>query len=127
MASGTHPKYADGTDTGWVDIEKGSALIANQGTLRYRKIGQVVQVQGYNLQLQSAAVGTSVILGRVPSGYRPDITVCIFFYLSGGAYYAGYINADSGSNAGNIYIFKGSASSVPASTNILFSNTYFVD
>lgn len=111
----------DGTDTGWVDIEKGSALDDTKGTLQYRNIGPMVQVTGFNLQLSAAATGTYALLGAVPNAYKPHTNICVFFYMGGGGYYAGYIQSN-----GNIYIFKGSASSIPAGTNILFTSMYFL-
>lgn len=58
MATGTIPKYADGTDTGFQEITSD----AFSGTIRYRVIGKMVEVTCYGLTLTSALTTSNVSL-----------------------------------------------------------------
>lgn len=117
MATGIIPMT---NDSGWLDIEKGSALDSTKGYLEYRKIGNTVQVRGFNLQLASASTGQYVLIGTVPTGYRPSLSTSVCYYV-GGILYAGYVQ-----HGGGIYLFRGNAADVPAAANIVFGTMYFL-
>ena len=71
MATGTTPKYADGTDSGWKD-DTNITSKSYTGHIYYRKIGNVVEVRGI-VNLNSDLSGLSgQLLGILPSAYRPS-------------------------------------------------------
>lgn len=54
MASGLIPKYADGTDTGWLEVPSlTSSDDGFTGTMYYRKVGNVVTVMAYRMHLKA--------------------------------------------------------------------------
>ena len=69
MASKIIPKYADGTDTGWKAFTKSAALEEiYDGTIYYRKVGNIVYFRSDGLHLKVADPGT---IGYIPSDCRP--------------------------------------------------------
>lgn len=75
MASGSIPKYADGNDSGWIDLTD-SAIT---GKLVYRKIGNVFQIKssGWNrLTGNNLASGSYRTIATIPNdGYRPSLLI----------------------------------------------------
>jgi len=74
MASGNIQKYADGTDSGWLELtpDQQSGTDVYTGSIYYRKIGNILEVTGYNFTLTNQLSASSYLqLGRLPSGYRP--------------------------------------------------------
>ena len=69
MASGTYPKYADGTDSGWLVATPKSEATYN-GTINYRKVGNLVTVK---FQFNNVTANQSI--ANLPSGYRPTSDV----------------------------------------------------
>lgn len=67
MASGTTPKYADGTDSGWHTFDKTDKTY--DGTISYRKLGNVVYIKSDG-QLKNITANFTV--GSLPSGFKPD-------------------------------------------------------
>ena len=73
MASGTINKYMDGTDTGWVTPIKTSGAVYTSGTVKYRRIGNIVTVIGTDLILPA---GGGLII-TMDAGYWPAVnTTC---------------------------------------------------
>jgi len=59
-----------GTDTGWINLTPATGTWTS---LRYRRIGKLVQVEGYasSLTVSNGAAGT---IATIPSEYRPSVT-----------------------------------------------------
>ena len=53
------------TDSGWIDLINDTT---GTGTVRYRKVGSTVEVQG---QYRPATSGDRIMIGILPKGYRP--------------------------------------------------------
>lgn len=119
MASGTISKYADGTDTGWVPITKDSTYMSEDGILQYRKIGPIVEVRGAEVKLKSASERTWILLGQVPSGYRPTQYSAAAVNIEGEAF-SGYVHTN-----GNIFLYRGSSSVIPVGRTY-FNCMYFI-
>lgn len=105
MASGTNPKYMDGTDSGWTDIEINTSILqANAGTLQYRKQGNLVEIRGQALLFKEAvSVAAAQILNAsaLPSSIRPAQNTAIFGAT--GVNYPAYAGVFAN---GNIVIYK---------------------
>lgn len=74
MASGIIPKYADGTDTGWVSVEgSSSSTYLYTGTIKYRAIGKIVNVVASGIHLTTAMTSGSyrTIAPGILSAYAP--------------------------------------------------------
>ncbi len=68
MATGTTPKYADGTDTGWVDTE----ITLGNGTLYYRRVGDICELCGDGIRLlNDLPTGSNVDIGTLPANAKP--------------------------------------------------------
>lgn len=68
MATGTIPKYADGTDSDWTNT--GLSFVA--GTLYYRRIGSMCELSGDGIRLRADLdVGGNVELGTLPNPAKP--------------------------------------------------------
>lgn len=63
MASGTTPKYADGTDTGWIENKGIDGDSKNFiGSIFYRRQGDIVFVRGYGVKVKTAISASSYTL-----------------------------------------------------------------
>lgn len=72
MASGTIHKYADGTDSGTLEMTNPDVF---NGTIYYRKIGNLVYINFNGLQLKADTSG-NIDLGAMPSGWaQPSVNV----------------------------------------------------
>ena len=123
MATGTISKYSDGTDTGWTDITLNSDnMNTNEGTLKYRCIGNLVIVVGDSLKLKSAVTGTSaVVIGNIPQGVRPQINTAA---VGGGRNYPLQCNTFAN---GNIAIYKPDyMQNIPTTLALYFFGAYFI-
>ena len=128
MASGTYPKYADGTDSGWLEWN-GTAQSDDPfvGTIRYRKIGSIVQIAFTGLTLKQATSDNNIDLGTMPSGWsRPayQTAIPVRIYQSGDGNPISACNIGSG---GGLRIYKAvSLSTVTTNAQIHGSGVYFV-
>lgn len=69
MATGYKPKYADGTDSGWL-VAPPKTAATYDGTINYRKVGNLVSVKfGFS------NVTSNQDLSDLPTGYRPTSTI----------------------------------------------------
>ena len=128
MASGTIKKYADGTDSGWLEWN-GTAQTSDPfvGTIRYRKIGSIVQICFTSLTLKQATSDNNIDLGTMPSGWsRPAYAATIPTRI----YQSGDGNPISACNIGangSLRIYKAvSMSTVTTNAQIHGSGVYFV-
>lgn len=121
MATGVIPKYADGTDTGWVSVVgDNDASMLFTGTIKYRVVGEIVNVVGAQIRLKTDFTsGTSrAIAPYILAGYKPASNVSIW----GG-------NSDKQTqitlnNAGSILIYRGGLTWT-TTDNINLSFIYF--
>jgi hypothetical protein len=124
MASGTIPKYMDGTDSGWVDIAVSSIMSANTGTLQYRKQGNLVEIVASSLLFKNevTSAGAQVLnASALPSGIRPSQNITAFGAT--GVNYPAYVGVFAN---GNIAIYKPSflssiAITWPISLHVIYS------
>lgn len=73
MASGTIPKYMDGTDTGWIEYKgvAGDGKTYN-GSIFCRRQGNIVFVRGYNVNAKTAvSAGGAINLMTLDAQFRP--------------------------------------------------------
>lgn len=137
MASGTIPKYADGSDSGWLSLENSTVFT---GKIKYRKVGNQVDICFFSLNLVTEfTVGSGNLdLGTLPSGYRPTaypndnssdhyVTFPIRIYVGGNVNnnfsYAGTI-FDWGLI--RIYADKNALAKIPTTASICGSAHYFI-
>ena len=61
------------TDSGWIALSKESVFwnVDLDHQVRYRKYGNIVQVQGLTQISQNQADTSDMVIGQLPSGYRP--------------------------------------------------------
>lgn len=71
MASGTFQKYADGTDSGWLDVPLNEGVTITSGSLKYRKVGNLVFVDASDM----IGITTNGTKASIPAGFRPSHTV----------------------------------------------------
>ena len=116
MATSTINKFADGTDTGWETAASyDTGVNGFNGTIYWRKIGSIVNVVAYNINLKNALSGTYVTLSLetlpVPKNVLGVTTRELGFVL---------LTAN-----GSLRYYKPeSMSTVTTSTNITFSISY---
>ena len=70
MASGTINKYADGDDTGWIEMTNSDVFT---GSIYYRRIGSFVHVVFDTVKLKSALTGIQLALlsnGSLPAPFK---------------------------------------------------------
>lgn len=69
LAAGAWSEWApiNAVDTGWIDFTPSD--IASQSSIRYRKIGNCVRLNGY--AVVNAQQSSSTLIGKLPGGYRP--------------------------------------------------------
>lgn len=66
-------KYANGTDSGWITPEKASGAVYTSGTIRYRRVGNIVSIVGTDLILPA----NGGLLITMDAEYWPDVdTTC---------------------------------------------------
>lgn len=69
LAAGAWSEWApiNAVDTGWIDFTPSD--IASQSSIRYRKIGNCVRLNGY--AVVNTTQSSSTLIGKLPEGYRP--------------------------------------------------------
>ena len=84
-------------DTAWIQPALLNGFITRTGyEVRYRRVGNVVSVQGQINLATGARVGTVFTL---PAGFRPPTDINMNHWVGASAYVGGYINA-----AGTVYV-----------------------
>ena len=120
MGSGSIPKYADGTDSGLLSYTNSSKF---SGTIYYRRVGNLVTVQGNNLKLASTLSGGSfeTLGSNVLAAFPPVNQVNV---PAGNSARFGQLRISaSSSSPGTIYFFTDSES-WGTSANIHFALCY---
>ena len=74
MATGKTNKYADGTDSGWIEITHANIT----GSINLRRIGNIVTIYDSGLYLKNDfSSGYSINIGAVPQDCRPHSQINI--------------------------------------------------
>lgn len=116
MATGVTQKYADGTDSGWIEITHANIT----GSINLRRIGNIVTIYASGLYLKNDfSSGYSVTIGEVPQDCCPHSQINI---PAGNSSKSGIIRI---SNSGNIAFYKPSGTWAVSDT-IHFCMTYIV-
>ena len=126
MASGNITKYADGNDTGWQEIKDTSASPTFSGTIYWRKIGSMVALDGYGLQLITDLTSTyKILVTSAQSPLKDYPPIARQSFPAGNSAGFGQILIDTGASAGEIMFFKlASEATWPGNRNIHFSGFY---
>ena len=124
MASGIYNKYASGVDSGWVEYKNPTEFT---GSFYFRKIGNIVQVRAYSIELVSDVnMNNGKSIGNIPSGFAPNTTTICSVTVSARLFTKPIVVSFYGSN-NLIYITANQDSKIPASTPFSLSTVYFVD
>jgi len=117
-----------GTDSGWKTLSNKSVFVDSEGNtayIHYRKIGQWVEVRGWQLRLKTALTESSITLGTLDSAYKPS-TANVFMY-SGNGNFANSSTEVLVGTSGNIIFYKPAAIATwTTSMSINFGGMYFV-
>lgn len=90
MASGTTQKFADGTDSGWIEITNPTVFT---GTLQYRKVGNTLYLQTKGpcqvVNSLSAYSYVQLLQGNpIPSDFRPVQSTAGNVLVNTGSFYS---------------------------------------
>ena len=119
MSEGYEPKYMDGTDSGWQSLTNADVF---NGTIYYRKIGDIVEVIGSQISFKAEVTTNQITMGTLPSGYYPKVYAVSMCGNSFNPY--GYVLISS---SGNITFWKGVQNpTYPANSNSYFNLMYFL-
>jgi len=117
-----------GTDSGWKTLSNKSVFVDSEGNtayINYRKIGQWVEVRGWQLRLKTALTDSSIVLATLDREYAPTGSYA-FMYAGTGS----FANSSTGmivSSTGNIVFYKPAAIATwTTSMSINFGGMYFV-
>lgn len=115
MASGTINKYMDGTDSGWKPLT-GENL---NGTLYYRRIGNIFQIKNTSWIRLNEELGSGAyrILATIPAADRPGGVMFGMAYKNASPYPILAVKVESG----NITLYNSSTSTITASQNLLLN------
>lgn len=114
MANGTINKYMDGTDSGWKSLT-GENL---NGTLYYRRIGNIFQIKNTSwIKLNAElAAGANRILATIPTEDRPGVLFGMA-YKNASPYPILAVKVENG----NITLYNSSTSTITTSQNLLLN------
>ena len=116
------------SDSGWItaSITGSFALYGSDSVLRYRKIGNIVQVEG-TLKPTTTLAGsaTNLTMFTLPEGYRPSAAIVTLCQGSGSCHWALTIKA-SGEVCFGRYSSGGSYTSAGTGTWLPFHHTFMV-
>lgn len=102
---GTWVSFDDGiSDSGWLSLPNSSSLYT--GTIRYRKIGKLVQITCTSVKLATDLDENSRVIDTVPSNYRPAYGAMILVQT-----YVNYPTTMMVSPNGQITFYKGNGNS----------------
>lgn len=121
MAESKLQKYMDGVVGSWINIPMSSAM-QSTGTLRYRRIGSIVEVIGDNLQFSANITDASAqVIGTISNtSDRPKVnTPCV-----GGAR-TQPMQCNAFSN-GNLAIYKPTYLESISSTTLLYFHAMYI-
>lgn len=122
MATGITPKYADGTDTGWVSVvgDNDSSMLFT-GTIKYRVIGELVNVvaAGIHLKTDMTSGASRVIAPYILADYKPASNANVI----GGN--SSKFTQCTVNTAGSVFFYRLSDVTWTTSDNINFSIFYF--
>lgn len=117
-----------GKDSGWKTITNSSVFTANKDFdkhIYYRKIGQWVEIRGWQLKLVSNLTDSSIVLGTVDEDCKPAAPNVVMF--SGTGSFASSAAPMIVAASGNIIFYKPAAYSTwTTSMAINFGGMYFV-
>ena len=104
------------TDSGWINL-----IDDENGTVRYRKVGSIVEIRGYFKPDKS---GTRFTIGILPEGYRPvdDSAVAVLPNSDHSKFFALHVQVD-----GHVLIKSGVSYQLNSGTNYNLHIQYFVD
>lgn len=116
MASGTIQKYADGTDSGWIDLTDSDHF---DGKMIYRKTGNIFQLKssGWNKAKAQINAGGYYTLATIPSVDRPTGILIGFAYVNASPFPLVTIKVESGA----ITLFNSSSTNITTSTSFSIS------
>lgn len=124
MAESNIQKYASGEDSGWLSYTNPEKF---NGTIWYRKIGNIVCIRATGISLVSAITkNTGVSIGTIPSGYAPSGDSCAVAVTSRLLDFPFHMSFYSDPNR-YIYVTANNNYDVPASTAFSFSIMYFTN
>lgn len=122
MATGTIPKYADGTDTGWVSIvgNNNSSMLFT-GTIKYRVIGELVNVVGAQIKLKTdmSSGSSRNIAPGILTDYKPTSNANV---IGGNSNKFTQIQVNT---EGSVIFFSQSSITWASTDNINFNLFYF--
>jgi hypothetical protein len=97
MANGTFNKYADGSDSTWIEIKHANIT----GSINLRRIGNIVNIFAFNLTLTNDfSSGNYITIGKVPNDCRPYSQIN---FPAGNSAKFGQLRVGA---AGDIYFFR---------------------
>jgi hypothetical protein len=112
-------RMATASDSGEQTLAPNTTYMDSDNTaVKYRKIGNVVEVYGYFATSTVAGSGT---VGTLPSGYRPAVRRQCASMTTSGALFAVNVNTD-----GTVTLGSGSASTFAKGTQQYFSINYLI-
>ena len=128
MASGTIPKNADGTDSGWIEYKGVSGDSKSFiGSIYYRKIGSIVFARAYGLKAKTEVAASSYIeLMQLPVGYRPKDSIGSAAMTNTGVSIDRVFPALI-SGGGTIFVYTNADGPITTLTNINFNFVFTVD
>lgn len=122
MATGVIPKYADGTDTGWVSVvgDNDPSMLFT-GTIKYRVIGELVNVVGAQIRLKTdmSSGASRSIAPYILADYKPAANANVI----GGN--SGKFTQIQVNTAGSVMFYRQSEVTWTTTENINFNLFYF--
>ena len=115
------------TDSGWQSptYETGFSDYGSTNKLLYRKVGNVVMIQGYFKNTATiSSTSAPTIFATIPSAYRPSVDVITVQPTGGIQKYNFYV--DSGGELALSHYGTTSADSVPSNTVFMANVTYMI-
>lgn len=122
MATGLIPKYMDGTDTGWKNLQEASAFT---GTIKYRKCGNIFEIttHGWITISGQLSLGGSYWLADIPSEDRPGHVVIGMVFVNDLPYPLILLKVESGA----VRVYNGSSQAYPSGTKLMINGMIFDD
>ena len=123
MATGTIQKYADGVDTGWINLSDDDYFTG--GPLKIRKIGNIWQITNFSWlrPKNQIGVGGSHYLATIPADYRPSHVVVGMVYVNDNPYPLILMKIENG----DVRIYNGSNAAIAANTPVIVNGILISD